>query len=117
MYEKSQSTDIPADGVVNDLFKIEFPANISQVHFIKLRLYNEKGKEVASTFYWRSSDKYEGSKPSPVLLPPGLESLSQLKQTRLKTSFQTRKENGRHYIDAEIRNNTPTLASSPSCNC
>lgn len=25
-YEKTQTTDIPADGVVNDLFKIEFPA-------------------------------------------------------------------------------------------
>lgn len=110
VYEKSQSTDIPADGVVNDLFKIEFPANISQVHFIKLRLYNEKGKEVASTFYWRSSDKYEGSKTLTGPTTSGFESLSELKQTRLKTSFKTRKENGRHYIDAEIRNNTPTLA-------
>ena len=58
VWNKSQKIDIPEDGVVNDIFTIDFPQNITQVHFIKLRLYNEKGKEVANTFYWRSNDKY-----------------------------------------------------------
>lgn len=110
VYEKTQTTDIPADGVVNDLFKIEFPAGISQVHFIKLRLYNNKGKEIASTFYWRSSDKYEGPKTLTGPTTSGFESLSGLKKTQVKTTYKTRQEQGRHYIDAEIKNNTSTLA-------
>ena len=42
IWSKSQTTDILEDGVVNDLFTIDFPENISQVHFMKLKLYNEK---------------------------------------------------------------------------
>lgn len=49
----------PEDGVVNDAFKIDFPEELSQVHFIKLRL-DDKGKQVGSNFYWRSKDSYEG---------------------------------------------------------
>ena len=60
VWGKSQKIDIPEDGVVNDIFTIDFPQNITQVHFIKLRLFDTKGKEVANTFYWRSNDKYEG---------------------------------------------------------
>ena len=54
--------NLPSDGVVNDALTIRFPENISQVHFIKLILKDEKGKDVSSNFYWRSNDKYEGSK-------------------------------------------------------
>ena len=40
VWGKSQKIDIPEDGVVNDIFTIDFPQNITQVHFIKLRLFD-----------------------------------------------------------------------------
>lgn len=52
--------------------KIDFPANITPVHFIKLRLYDERGKEVSDNFYWRSTNRYEGPKHSPAPRPQGL---------------------------------------------
>lgn len=36
--------NLPSDGVVNDALTIRFPENISQVHFIKLILKDEKEK-------------------------------------------------------------------------
>ena len=43
-----------------DIFKIDFPSDVTSVHFIKLRLLDENGKEAGSNFYWRSNSKYEG---------------------------------------------------------
>lgn len=110
VWSKSQTINIPEDGVVNDIFTIDFPANITQVHFIKLRLYNEKGKEVANTFYWRSNDKYEGSTTLTGPTSSGFEDLAKLKQVQLKTRHQVYEENGRHFIKAEIKNSSSTLA-------
>lgn len=58
---KKSGVDIPADGVVNDVFKIDSPATISAVHFIKLRLFDDKGKVVNDAFYWRSDNAYKGA--------------------------------------------------------
>lgn len=55
------SIDIPSDGVVNDAIKLEFPAGLSQVHFIKLVLKDASDKFVSDSFYWRSNDKYQGA--------------------------------------------------------
>lgn len=60
VFEESATVNLPADGVANDALTIRFPEDISQVHFIKLILKDEKGKDVSSNFYWRSNDKYEG---------------------------------------------------------
>ena len=110
VWNKSQVIDIPEDGVVNDVFTIDFPQNITQVHFIKLRLYNEKGKEVANTFYWRSNDKYEGRKTLTGPTSSGFEDLSKLKQVQLKTTYKAYQEADRHFIKAEIKNTSSTIA-------
>lgn len=110
VWSKNQQIDIPEDGVVNDIFTIDFPANITQVHFIKLRLYDDKKKEIANTFYWRSNDKYEGSKTLTGPTSSGFEDLSKLKQVQLKTQYKVYQENGRHFIKAEIKNTSSTLA-------
>lgn len=44
VFEESAVVNLPSDGVVNDALTIRFPENISQVHFIKLILKDEKGK-------------------------------------------------------------------------
>lgn len=110
VWGKSQKIDIPEDGVVNDIFTIDFPQNITQVHFIKLRLFDTKGKEVANTFYWRSNDKYEGRKTLTGPTSSGFEDLSKLKQVQLKTRYQTYQEGDRHFIKAEIKNPSSTVA-------
>lgn len=110
VWNKSQTIDIPEDGVVNDVFKIDFPQNITQVHFIKLRLYNEKGKEVGNTFYWRSNDKYEGSKTLTGPTSSGFEDLSKLKQVQLKTKHKLSKNEDWQVMEMEVRNPSSTVA-------
>ncbi|MCD7935720.1 MAG: glycoside hydrolase family 2 [Tannerellaceae bacterium] len=110
VWEKSQTIDIPEDGVVNDIFTIDFPSGITKVHFIKLRLFDEKGKEVGNTFYWRSTDAYEGSKTLTGPASSGFESLSELPAVRLQTKYKTRQADGRYYIDVDIKNTSGSIA-------
>jgi exo-1,4-beta-D-glucosaminidase len=110
VWEKAKITDIPEDGVVNDAFTIEFPTDISKVHFIKLRLQDEKGKEVANTFYWRSTDKYEGRKTLTGPTTSGFESLDQLPQVQLKTTYKVRRDNELYFIDVEVKNTSNAIA-------
>lgn len=110
VWNKSQIIDIPEDGVVNDVFIINFPQNITQVHFIKLHLYNEKGKEITSSFYWRSNDKYEGHKTLTGPATSGFENLMKLKPIRLKTSYETFEEKNCHFIKMKIENSSSVLA-------
>lgn len=90
LWSKSQKVDIPEDGVVNDVFTIDFPEGVSQVHFIKLRLFDAQGKEVSENFYWRSNDKYEGKKTLTGPATSGFEDLASLKSTRLKVTAAKR---------------------------
>jgi hypothetical protein len=41
--------------VVADCFKLDFPADLSAVHFIKLRLTDAQGKLISENFYWRGT--------------------------------------------------------------
>lgn len=110
VWQKSQVIDIPEDGVVNDVFTIDFPRDISKVHFIKLRLFDNKGEQVAHTFYWRSTDKYEGSKTLTGPASSGFEALGELPILHLSTKYKTRQENGRYYVDIDLKNTTNTIA-------
>jgi len=85
IWEHEADTDIPLDGDVDNLFKINFPEDISQVHFIKLILEDKDGKEIANSFYWRSKDKYQGAWTLTGPAISGFEQLNQLPQVRLKT--------------------------------
>lgn len=110
VFEESAKVDLPSDGVANDVLTIRFPENISQVHFIKLRLKDEKNKEVSSNFYWRSNDKYEGKETLTGPTSSGFEALSQLKQAKLKTSYRIRKTEDKYFVDVTIRNMSNSIA-------
>ena len=92
VFEESAVVNLPSDGVVNDALTIRFPENISQVHFIKLILKDENGKDVSSNFYWRSNDKYEGSKTLTGPAASGFEDLSKLKQAKVKLTYKVRED-------------------------
>ena len=110
VWEKSATVNIPEDGTVNDVFKIDFPANITKVHFIKLRLYDAQGKQVGSNFYWRSTDKYEGKTTLTGPATSGFESLAELPEVQLHTKYVTREANGLYFIDIEVKNSSKTIA-------
>ena len=84
--------DVPADGVANDVFTIDFPENITQVHFIKLRLTDASGRLVGDNFYWRSLDsdngeRYHASGPC----ASGFESLADMPRATLVTKVKKAK--------------------------
>ena len=108
--EQSANVNLPSDGVVNDALTIRFPEGISQVHFIKLRLKDERGKEVSSNFYWRSNDKYEGKETLTGPAASGFEELSKLKRGKLNTSYRMRKENNRYFVDITMKNVSNSIA-------
>ncbi|MET4082758.1 mannosylglycoprotein endo-beta-mannosidase [Pedobacter sp. UYP30] len=86
VWNKSVTIQIPKDGVVNDAIKIDFPTNISQVHFIKLRLKDSHGKLVNDAFYWRSKDIYKGAWTMTGPAVSGFEDINKLPKIRLKTA-------------------------------
>jgi len=61
VFSAKTKLDIPADGVANDVIRINIPDNITQVHFIKLTLESHNGNKVSDAFYWRTKDIYQGA--------------------------------------------------------
>jgi mannosylglycoprotein endo-beta-mannosidase len=110
VFAKEAVVNLPSDGVVNDVFKIDFPENITNVHFIRLKLYDEKGRQAGSNFYWRSNSKYEGSKTMTGPTTAGFQDINKLARTQIKAQYKTRKENGKHFIDLELSNTGKTLS-------
>lgn len=110
VWAKSRTVDLPEDGVANDVFVIDFPVNISQVHFIKLYLYDDRGKLVSDNFYWRSNDKYEGSKTLTGPTSSGFESLADLKEVALKVKSGVSKKEDWQVMELSIQNPSSSIA-------
>ena len=110
VWEGKVAVDLPADGVANDVLRIDFPESLSQVHFIKLVLANEKGEEVSSNFYWRSKDEYEGKETLTGPATSGFEDLNQLKPARIKTSCKVRMADGCLFADVTVKNVSRRIA-------
>ena len=108
--EESAVVNLPEDGVANDVLTIRFPENISQVHFIKLILKDEKGKDVSSNFYWRSKDKYEGKTTLTGPATSGFKQLGDLKPARVKLSYKVREEGDRYFVDVTLKNGSNRIA-------
>ena len=102
--------NIPADGVVNDALKLHFPPDISQVHFIKLILKNAKGKQVASSFYWRSKDKYKGPWTMTGPATSGFEAINKLPKIELIVNTHEIIKNHQHHITVIVRNPSKSLS-------
>ncbi|MDR2953519.1 MAG: glycoside hydrolase family 2 [Prevotella sp.] len=102
--------NIPEDGTINDIFKIDFPAQITNVHFIKLRLFDNKGKQVGDNFYWRSNSKYEGKTTLTGSTTAGFEDINKLAGTTVQVKYKTRTENGKHFIDLQLKNSGKALS-------
>ena len=110
VFEESAAVNLPADGVANDALTIRFPDGISQVHFIKLILKDEKGKEISSNFYWRSNDKYEGKTTLTGPAASGFEDLSKLRASKVKLAYKVREEGDNYFVDITMRNTSNQIA-------
>lgn len=110
VWDESVKTDLPADGVANDVLTIGFPETISQVHFIKLTLKDERGREVSSNFYWRSKDAYEGPETLTGPAASGFETLSQLKPARLRTVCKVNKRRDTWSVEVRMKNVSGSIA-------
>ncbi len=110
VFSKQAQVNLPADGVANDVFKIVFPSNISNVHFIKLRLFDDKGLEVGNSFYWRSNSEYKGKNTLTGPATGGFEDINKLASTKVQVRFKTRIENETHFIDVELKNTGKSLS-------
>lgn len=111
VWSKSTEVDLPEDGVANDVFAIDFPEDISPVHFIKLRLLDENGIQVGSNFYWRSDDVYEGKKTLTGPATSGFETISDLDWASVTVSkMNVRTDDRSNYIDLTLRNSRKAIS-------
>jgi mannosylglycoprotein endo-beta-mannosidase len=110
VFSRQAKVDLRADGVANDLFGIEFPSDISDVHFIRLRLLDEKGKQVGSNFYWRSNSKYEGKGTLTGATTVGFEDINKLAAAKVSVDYKTYMEGNRFLIDLHLRNRGKALS-------
>ncbi len=108
--KKSSQINIPADGVVNDAIKLDFPDNITQVHFIKLKLKDNQGKVISDAFYWRSKDAYKGAWTMTGPAVSGFEDINKLPKAKLDVTVNKRVANGKLFIQASISNSSKSLA-------
>lgn len=95
-YEKKTAVTVGSDMVANDVFTAELPADLSPVHFIRLDVYDTAGKHVADTFYWRSSEAYQGKKTYTGPLYGGFEAIETLEEVVLASAV--RKDDGRYLV-------------------
>lgn len=98
---------VPAEGVADNALKLEFPPNLTQVHFIKLVLSDVSGKAVSDNFYWRSNSKYEGRKTLTGPCASGFEDLG-TKLAKTKLDIVKKVANGR--ISLSFRNSGDAVA-------
>jgi hypothetical protein len=106
----NKNINIPADGVVNDALKIDFPVDISPVHFIKLELTDEKGKLVGDAFYWRSNDAYKGVKVLSGPTTGGFESLNKLPHVNINVNEYHIVKDDKLLITVAVKNPSGTLS-------
>jgi len=104
VFSREIRLDMPADGVANDVIKIDFPADITPVHFIKLRLYDADNHLAGDNFYWRSNSRYEG--PTTVTGPTTaqFQTINNLAKANVKVSYKTHIENDSHFINLKLKN-------------
>ncbi|MFV0539252.1 MAG: glycosyl hydrolase 2 galactose-binding domain-containing protein [Dysgonomonas sp.] len=110
IFSKEAVVNMSEDGVVNDIFKIDFPESTTSIQFIKLRLFDDKNKQVGSNFYWRSNNKYEGRKTLTGPTTAGFQEINKLARTKIAVKYKTSSKDGKHYIDLDLKNTGESLS-------
>jgi hypothetical protein len=107
---KQAKADLPEDGLAHKVLALDFPAEITPVHFIKLTLTDEKGAFVSDTFYWRSTSVYQGKKTVTGPCAAGFEELAKLPPATLKVAQTAQSKGSATFIEVTVENAGSTLA-------
>lgn len=107
---KQAKVDLPEDGLAHKVFALDFPADVTPVHFIKLTLTDGKGTFVSDTFYWRSTSAYAGRKSVTGPCTAGFESLAKLPAATLKVARTARSQGSSTFLDVTVENAGASLA-------
>lgn len=110
IFSKEAFVNLPEDGVVNDVFRIDFSRSATSIQFIKLKLLDDKNKLVGSNFYWRSNNKYAGAKTLTGPATAGFQDIAKLAKTKIKVKQSTFLQNGKHFIDINLINNGSSIS-------
>ena len=106
-WQGEAAVDVAADGVACDVMKIDFPPDVSSVHFIKLRLFDRSGRQVGDNFYWRSTDAYKGRDTLTGPCASGFGPLAGMPGADVSVTVVRRSEKT---FDAELVNTGRTIA-------
>jgi hypothetical protein len=104
-----------ADGVATDCFALTFPASLSPVHFIKLKL-TDGGKAVSENIYWHSTPvplaAIEPNNPDykPVDVYENYLALKDMKPVSLNGSFSQIMEKGTISLTIHLENPSSQIA-------
>ncbi|MBO7653623.1 MAG: glycoside hydrolase family 2 [Kiritimatiellae bacterium] len=104
IFSKKAPVAVPAETCV-DCFTIPFPETVTPVHFIRLSL-QDAGGEFASTFYWRSTSRYEGKKTVTGPCVAGFQSLESLPKSALALAVAS----GNGKLRATVENTGKNIA-------
>lgn len=108
--KKTVNVSVAPEAFEKDLIHVDFPANVSPVHFIKLELADSKGRQVAETFYWRSAKDYKRGRTWTGPLYEGFQDLSKLPKVRLDSHVKWGSKPGFNTCSVAVKNTSGDLA-------
>ncbi|MDB6019537.1 MAG: csxA 3 [Pedosphaera sp.] len=110
VFQQTASVHILPEALATNVLAINFPTNVSPVHFIKLELADAKGRPVSQNFYWRSNKSY---KPGRTWSGPqfeGFEDLAKLPKVKLASDVKWSHSNGENVCTVSVKNPSSSLA-------
>ncbi len=110
VFRRTVALDVAADRFMPKVMAIDFPADVSPVHFIRLDIADRDGKPLAQTFYWRSNHDYVRGRTLTGPQYEGFESLNALPTVNLQTSARKFDRDGRHFYSVNLSNPSKNLA-------
>jgi len=98
-YDRHISADAPASAAT-DLGGIDWPADLSPVHFVKLELFSAGGQIISENFYWRALPAH----------PDDFVDLQNMPTATLASNIVRHDANGNCILDVTLSNPTSVIA-------
>lgn len=98
-YQHDTPVTAPPSTATN-LGVVEFPANISPAHFLKLELKDAAGKLVSENFYWRSLPEH----------PDDFTDLEKMPTVTLEAQADFKDADGKRMVTVTVHNPSPNIA-------
>ncbi len=101
---------VAAEAVTNNVITLNFPTQVSPVHFLKLELTDQKGRPVSDTFYWRSDQGYQRGRTWTGPQFAGFQTLTNLPRVKLMCETKWRWDRGENLCTVSVKNPSAGLA-------